>query len=82
MKNSNCVMLKFFNEIGRHRRCGKMNKKREHAETEEGRKVRMSTISDKHCQKATGCAPPKRCRIEPDPEKDVNPELLNVPREP
>ena len=42
----------------------------------------MSTISDEHSEKATGCSPPKRWRIEPDPEEDVNPELLNVPQEP
>ena len=36
-------------------------------------------ISDRQSQKATGCAPPKRRRIEPDPKEDVNPEVLNVP---
>ena len=40
----------------------------------------MSTISDEQSQKATGCAPLKRWRIEPDPEEDVNSEVLNVPR--
>ena len=59
-----------------------MNKKREHAETEQRKKARMSTISDERSQKATGCAPPKRWRIEPDPEEDVNPEVLNVPQGP
>ena len=63
-----------------------MNKKNEHAETQQTRrtkkKVRMSTKSDGQSQKATGCAPPKRWRIEPEPEEDVNPEVLNVPQEP
>ena len=45
-----------------------MNKKRELAETEQRRKARMSTISDEHSQKATGCASPERGRIEPDPQ--------------
>ena len=59
-----------------------MNKKREHAETEKRKKARISSISDEHSQKATGCAPPKRWRKKPDPEEDVNPELLNVSQEP
>ena len=55
-----------------------MNKKQEHAgQCKEGeqkrKKARMSKISDGQSQKATGCAPPKRWRIEPDPE-DVKPE--------
>ena len=81
MKNSKCAISKLFNKNGRPSRCGKMNKKREHAETEKRKKATMSTISDEHSQKATGSAPPKRWRIKPDPE-DVNPELLNVPQEP
>ena len=42
----------------------------------------MSMISDEESQNARGCAPPKRRRIEPDPEEDVNPEVLSVPQEP
>ena len=44
--------------------------------------ARMSTISDEHSQKATGCSIPKEWRIEPYPEEDVNLEPLNVPQEP
>ena len=41
----------------------------------------MSTIPDEQSQKATGCAPPKGWRIEPDPEETVNPEVLKNPHE-
>ena len=51
-------------------------------QSKEEEEARMSTISDKHSQKATGCVPPKKWRIEPDPEEDVNSEFLNVPQEP
>ena len=77
MKNSKCAISKLFNKNGRSSRCGKLNKKREHAETEQRR--RSKNVNDIR-QNATGCAPPKEWRIEPDPEEDVNPELLNVPR--
>ena len=60
-----------------------MNEKRDtRRQGKKKEKARMSTISDEHSQKATGCAPPKRWRIEPDPEEDVKPELLDVPQEP
>ena len=62
-----------------------MNKKRPRGEEggQKKKQLNMSTISDEENQKATGCAPPKRWRIEPNPEDDINSELvLNVPREP
>ena len=42
----------------------------------------MSTVLDEESQKATGCVPPQRWRIEPEPEGDVNPEVPNIPQEP
>ena len=85
MKNSKCAVSKLFNKNGRPSMCGIVNKKKDHAETQQRRriekKIKMSTISDEESQKATGCAPPKRLRIKPDPEEDVNPEVLNVTQE-
>ena len=60
--------------------AGKRTRKESTRRQSKEEEARMSTISDDCSQKATGCAPPTRWRIEPDSE-DVNPELVNVLKE-
>ena len=75
--------IKIVQKNGQPSRCGKMNKKKDHAETEQRRRTEkkeiknVEKISDEQSQKATACAPPKSWRIKPDREEDVNPEVLN-----
>ena len=64
-----------------------MIKKKDHAETEQRRRTETKeneNVNDirRKESKSHGCALPKRWRIEPDPDKNVKREVLNVPQEP
>ena len=69
---------------GRPSMCGMVNKKKDHSETQQRRRIEKNKdVNDirRRESKIHGLCPPKRLRIKPDPEEDVNPEVLNVTQE-